>query len=250
MKKIIALVLALILSLAMVCSAESLAGGWNLPEDNAMTEEAQAAFEKATSELLGCSYEPIAVLGTQVVAGINYVILAKVTPIYPGAEANYALVYIYADLSGNATVTSITDFSIEPETAEDFWDEEVGQNPVMNLIGGYMDKLSERASMFINCIGTDEADIMISWANSAFETVVWRMSGHYDTEANLIKYEDCVKTIETYDENGNGTFETVYENGTGTLFVSEDWNILWQDDQNEEVNGVVCEFEFVGSIEG
>ena len=102
MKKIVSLVLALILSLAMVCSAESLAGGWNLPEDNAMTPEAQTAFDKATSELVGCAYEPIVVLGTQVVAGINYVILAKVTPIYPGAEANYALVYIYADLSGNA----------------------------------------------------------------------------------------------------------------------------------------------------
>ena len=249
MKKIIALVLVFILLLAMGCSAESMAGGWNLPEDNTVTSDVQAVFEKATSELVGCSYEPVAVLGTQVVAGINYVILAKITPVYPGAEAHYALVYIYADLTGNATVTSIADFSIEPEIEEESRDED-GQNPVMNLIGGYMDKLSERASMVISCVGEDEADITITWANSASETVVWHMSGHYDIEAGLIEYEDCVKTVETYDANGNCTCETVYENGTGTLFVSEDWNILWQDDQNEEVNGVVCEFEFVGSTEG
>lgn len=248
MKKIVAIVLCLVLSLAMVCSAESLAGGWNLPEDNAMTTEAQAAFDKATADLVGCKYEAVAVLGTQVVAGINYCILTKVTPVYPGAQTNYALFYIYADLSGNATLTSTTDFSIEPETEEEYAED--GQNPVMNIVGGYMDKLSERACMFVNCMGTDEADIMISWANSAFETVVWRMTGHYDTEANMIRYTDCVETIETYDEDGNGSYETVYENGTGTLFITEDWNILWQDDQNEEVNGVVCEFVFEGMIEG
>lgn len=250
MKKIVAIVLCLVMSLAMVCSAESLAGGWNLPDDNAMTAEAQAAFDKATAELVGCAYEPIAVLGTQVVAGINYCILIKSTPVYPGAEASYALMYIYADLTGGATVTAITDFSIEPETEEEGWFEEDGQNPVMNLVGAYMDKLSERAVLFVNCLGTDEAQIIIEWANSAFENVVWEMTGRYDTEANVIKYSDCVNYVETYSEDGDYSSEILYENGTGTLFISEDWNILWQDDQNEEVNGVVCEFEFVGTIEG
>lgn len=89
-------------------------GGWQVNAgalDINKNDAAKAAFEKAVDSLLGVDYQPIYLLGTQTVAGTNYCILAKTKVVYPGAEASYALVYVYEDLDGNATISSITDLA-------------------------------------------------------------------------------------------------------------------------------------------
>ena len=89
--------------------AELLPGGWAAPE--ALTvlplpEDAQKAFDKAIGEFVGSSIEPMALLGTQVVAGTNYAILCRVTPVVPDAVSSVQVVTVYADLQGNAEFTS------------------------------------------------------------------------------------------------------------------------------------------------
>ena len=122
--------------------------------------------------------------------------------------------------------------------------EEDGQNPVMNLIGDYVDRISQRACMTVACLNNDSADITVSWADSAFQVNVWHMTGVYDTETNTIAYIDCIHTVETYAEDGTGDIELVYENGSGMFTVTGDWIILWEDAQNTEAEGPACEFEF------
>ncbi|MBP3856005.1 MAG: hypothetical protein IK990_10400 [Ruminiclostridium sp.] len=83
-------------------------GGWEINGSYiAMSKnpEAKAAFKKATEKLMGVDYQPIAVLGTQVVAGTNYAILVRSTVVYPGAQAEIKVMYIYEDLQGYAEVT-------------------------------------------------------------------------------------------------------------------------------------------------
>ena len=82
---------------------DGLAGGWMLHEsDNGELlpdEQAQKAFSQAmeaADELLS----PIALLGTQVVSGINYKVLAR------GESALY-LVDVYAPLNGDASITAM-----------------------------------------------------------------------------------------------------------------------------------------------
>ena len=111
MKRIVTvfLTLALVLSLS-AAPAEMLAGGWETAECEAVTlpdEGAQAAFEKATEKLVGAAYTPVALIGKQVVAGMNYCILCQIMPVVPDAEPSWALVYIYADLEGNAEITNV-----------------------------------------------------------------------------------------------------------------------------------------------
>lgn len=87
---------------------ESIEGGWEVNSGStAMTKNAaaNAAFKKATEGLTGVSYQPIAVLGSQVVAGTNYAILCKATPVYPGAKSEITIMYIYESLDGNAEIT-------------------------------------------------------------------------------------------------------------------------------------------------
>ncbi len=108
-------------------SSEKLLGGWAVAEDVAMTDEFKAIFEKALEGLVGVDYEPIACLGTQVVAGTNYCFLAKATVVYPDATPKYVLVYIYADLEGNATIMNFADMPVVPNeygTAEAIPEEE------------------------------------------------------------------------------------------------------------------------------
>lgn len=115
MKKVLALVLTLILTLSCAALAEApLLGGWSLTEatEGALPEDAAVAFEKAVTGLLGCEYTPVALLGTQVVAGTNYCILCELTPVVPDPVSSYALVYIYADLEGNAAVTNVAELDI------------------------------------------------------------------------------------------------------------------------------------------
>ena len=112
MKKIIALMLALLMFVGTGAIADGLLGGWTVAENTAITEEQKAIFDKALEKLVGVGYEPIAYLGSQTVAGVNHCFLCKATVIYPDAQPSFKLVYIHEDLEGNAEILNIADLDI------------------------------------------------------------------------------------------------------------------------------------------
>lgn len=96
-------------------SSEPIVGGLEMNQGETAVEQnadVKAAFDKALDGLVGCSYEPVAYLGSQVVAGTNYLLLCRTTPVVPNAVSAFSLVTIYADLSGNAELTDVTDLAI------------------------------------------------------------------------------------------------------------------------------------------
>ena len=114
MKKLISLLLMMILMVS-VAGAEHLSGGWTPSADPEVTEELKALFDKGTETLTGMSYNPVAYLGSQVVAGTNHAFLCQAVTAYPGSldtEPAYAIVYLYEDLSGNVSILCIADFDI------------------------------------------------------------------------------------------------------------------------------------------
>lgn len=86
-----------------------ISGGWSVNESSNVSlsknPEAKAAFRKATAELVGVNYQAIALLGTQIVAGTNYAVLCRSTAVYPDAQPEIQIMYIYEDLEGNAEIT-------------------------------------------------------------------------------------------------------------------------------------------------
>ena len=86
-------------------------GGWSYAESTEITDDMKKVMEKATETLTGATYEPVAYIGSQVVAGTNHAILCKSTPSV--AELNgattYVLIYVYEDLQGNCEITETTD---------------------------------------------------------------------------------------------------------------------------------------------
>lgn len=91
--------------------AEPKVGSWENVAHEAieLPGDAQVAFDKATEGR--DEYIPVALLSSQVVAGTNYCILCQVRA--GDAERNWALVYIYADLDGNAEITNVYELYVD-----------------------------------------------------------------------------------------------------------------------------------------
>lgn len=79
---------------------EQLAGGWHLSEDRRLTEEAKAVFAEAMAGYDGPALEPLELLGTQVVAGINYRFRCRTKEETP---EEYEIV-VYRNLQGQCSV--------------------------------------------------------------------------------------------------------------------------------------------------
>ena len=90
-------------------------GGWAETESPVMPADAKEAIEKACETLTGAEYTPVALLATQVVAGINYRIICESRATVPNAETNYVIVTVYADLNVNAEITETSEFEKESE---------------------------------------------------------------------------------------------------------------------------------------
>jgi uncharacterized lipoprotein YehR (DUF1307 family) len=91
-------------------SAEKLAGGWEPAEDRSsvvIPQEAKDVFDKAAGNLDGNELEPMALLGTQVVAGTNYAFLCFSTLQTEETINGIQVVTVYEDLDGNAEITNI-----------------------------------------------------------------------------------------------------------------------------------------------
>ena len=94
-------------------SAAPVDGGWMVNEGRTkLDKHAKNVFAKAVDGLLGCDYDPVALLGTQVVAGTNYCFLARLTPVVPDATPHWRLVYAYEDLQGNVKLASVKDLPL------------------------------------------------------------------------------------------------------------------------------------------
>lgn len=114
---------------------DNLVGGWSsdIASGAALPEEVQKSFDKALNGYTGMSFEPVAYLGSQVVAGMNYAILCKGTPVVPNAKTSLKVVIIYANLSGEATITNVSDFSVAPYNTGNF----NGSFEAVALAGGW-----------------------------------------------------------------------------------------------------------------
>ncbi len=101
-------------------------GGWGKAESPKVPDEVKALFEKATAELDGAVYTPVAYLASQVVEGINHRVLCRVAPVVPDAVETYAIVTLYEDPSGNAEITDVMNSEAEaffPTDAAGAWAE-------------------------------------------------------------------------------------------------------------------------------
>ena len=208
---------------------EQIIGGWTVSGETAIEKnpEAKAALEKALSDMVGAEYTPVAVLGTQVVAGTNYCILCKVTAVVPGAQPSYELVYVYEDLSGNAAITGSKEIVLGENDADDA-DTEAGMTQIANPWSEYASAAEAAQAAGIPFAapkalgGAEISDIqaMDSLAEVRYGTVSFRkgsgtedISGDYNiyAEINSVTVADTEVTLRG---NDGKVYGAVWNDGT------------------------------------
>ena len=197
-------------------STMPMSGGWAIDDQELqakLPEEAAAAFSKATETLTGTTLEPVAYVGSQVVAGTNYMVLCRATSATEEPETTYQMAVIYADLEGNAEVTSLKDFDIteyvEGEGTKDF----------EQLAGGW--------SAAADATGAGLSENAKNAYDKAMETVCWEW-GEVEPLASLssqvvagMNYVILCKGTLTEDDSAERIFVvTIYEDLDGNASVT------------------------------
>lgn len=115
MKKLFAAILAMLMLLALGACGEKkdvAVGGWSAVDGAELSDEAREAVEKALEGLVGVEYRPIALIGTQLVAGTNYAVLCEARAVAPDAQPYYVIVFVHRDLQGGAELLKIVDLDL------------------------------------------------------------------------------------------------------------------------------------------
>ena len=92
----------------------TLLGGWNLDEIKScnLPQKVQSAFTAITGEMTGADYEPIAYLGSQVVDGTNYRVLALQKLVVPNSEKRIVKMIIHEELDGSVRLVSVSSVAL------------------------------------------------------------------------------------------------------------------------------------------
>lgn len=123
MKKVFISTLVLVCLFMIGCSKKeeesnkkaeiNLTGGWEImlaSERNDMSEEVVNAFNEAKANYTSLNLDLVALLGSQVVSGTNYMYLAKGYQTGESDKATYKIVVVYRNLEGKSTITKVSDF--------------------------------------------------------------------------------------------------------------------------------------------
>ena len=122
MKKYLFGLLAIMICVTLVgCGKEKekeentnkMVGGWEilLTDKEVISEEELTTFNKAKEKYGDLKLEPVVLLGEQLVAGKNYMYLAKGYK-EDKSDVEYKVVIVYKDLQNNTSITSVKDFDV------------------------------------------------------------------------------------------------------------------------------------------
>lgn len=240
MKKIVSMLVALVVAVccfgAVAEGTPMLCGGWTVCEDGVMTESAQAAFDKAVGDVDFAEIKAVRLLGTQVVAGVNYSVLALSK--YEDGQAAFSVLTIYADLEGNATVEAEQFIELGIPALNDVDVEMDGQNPAMNFIGPWADKISERATLMVSALEQNDAMFEVEWSDGAESGTIWTLYCTYDEASGSFVYDEGVRKEYTCNEDGEFTYGEIEEGLKGAFVPQEDGTLKWN------AEGMDCVFEF------
>lgn len=89
-------------------------GGWKIDEMKSVNlpQKAQSAFTAVTGGLVGAEYQPVLYVGSQVVNGTNYCIIAIQTLVEPNAEKRLVKMIINVSAGGETSLVSVSGIAI------------------------------------------------------------------------------------------------------------------------------------------
>ena len=95
-------------------SGDGLVGNWSVDEESVsngigdISDDIKAAIDEALKSKVSVTYEPIMIMGSQVVSGTNYAVLCKNV-----TSSEWTIVYVYKNLDGKGTLMNVATFDLE-----------------------------------------------------------------------------------------------------------------------------------------
>ena len=95
-------------------SGDGLVGNWSVDEESIsngigdISDDIKAAIDEALKSKVSVTYEPIMIMGSQVVSGTNYAVLCKNV-----TSSEWTIVYVYKNLDGKGTLMNVATFDLE-----------------------------------------------------------------------------------------------------------------------------------------
>lgn len=182
---------------------EVIAGGFTDAESPVLDDAAKEVVAKATETLTGVGYTPVAYVGSQIVAGVNHLILCKATPTVPDAKTTYALVKIYEDPQGKAEITDVQECDAEAPSDS------------TEMTGAYTEPETP--------VVTEEAKAALSKALEGLDGADYQAKALLGTQVvagtNYLLF--CKITPVTEKPVSSYAVVTVYENTDGTAEITE-----------------------------
>ena len=244
--KLLALALAVLMALSGAFAEERL-GAWNATADASVTMEARAALETALEGFVGSRIEPVALLATQVVSGMNYCLLCRVTPVAPNAAPQYATVYVYQKPDGSAEITAIEDIEIGPNLSPAF-DEADGEDTALRtpditfLLTCAVEGMEEETGLTLrqHANGDTEMEIYLNLGNGVqrWEAFVPSSNIKQTEEEWTLVYSDCVYSVTPASAQGPEDTQILYTDGTGKITMRQDGHYIWTDDKDQAGQGL------------
>lgn len=144
--------------------------------------------------------------------------------------------YVFACLSENDGFTGIAEemYAVNSPSA-------TGGVDFATLPGEYQDSVSQRASMTVEDNGDETVHMLVSWANSAFETMQWEMNSSLG-EDGLLYYTDGSSSLVSTAEDGTQEVKVLSVNTEG-FFSIADGVLYWNGAADESCRE--CAFEKV-----
>ena len=89
-------------------------GGWNIDEMKTVNlpQKAESAFTAVTGGLVGADYEPVLYVGSQLVNGVNYCVLAMQTLLTATSEKRLVKMVINVALDGTPSLVSVSGLAV------------------------------------------------------------------------------------------------------------------------------------------
>lgn len=113
MKKLLALLLILCMLISSLPVFASTVGDWRTSKPTSVITAKDDVFKKATKELDGVSYKPVALLAKQVVSGTNYIYLCYGTTISKKSVSSWYILSAYKNLNNKVRLNSIEKINIK-----------------------------------------------------------------------------------------------------------------------------------------
>ena len=108
-----------------------------------------------------------------------------------------------------------------------------------DLLGQWAEKIAGRGAAAVAVGAKGMYDVRIEWPDGAARRHIWEMTARPAGAGSALYYTNGRHILRSYEADGRFAEEVLYQNGTGRFYLNSAYELMWEDDMEDAVNGVL-----------